>query len=93
MKQVLSCIVGALVTVAFAGLVPAAEHPASDTVPANAHNMKSDTGTSAQQTKKAQKTRKAKKATRQMKEGGTMGTAPQTAPAPLHAPPHAPADQ
>jgi hypothetical protein len=92
MKRVLSCIVSALVAVAFAGLVSAAEYPATQSAPPTSGEMSSPGGetsmgmkndTTAKPMKKAKKKKKkAKKAKKQMKEMKDMGTMPEETPAP-----------
>jgi hypothetical protein len=82
MKRVLSTIVTALVALAFAGLVSAADMPNTDTQSPNAEpeaSMKGDT--SAKPMKKAKKKKKKAKKARKMNMGDTGSTSPSTSPA------------
>jgi len=87
MKKVLATIVSALVALAFAGLVSAADMPSTDTHSPNAEpeasmQPKSDAKPVKKAKKKRRKAKKAKKATHEMKEKGTgASTAPSEPPA------------
>jgi len=89
MKRVLSCIVSALVAVAFAGVVSAADQPVSG-VPSDAQPpmTQSDTGTGSKVMKKAKKkkAKKTKKAKKAKKMEGTTDTGAMSQPAPAPAP-------
>jgi len=87
MKRVLSCIVSALVAIAFAGVVSAADQPVSG-VPSDAQPpmTQSDTGTGTKvmkkaKKKKAKKAKNAKKTKKNMESTTDTGAMQQPAPA------------